>query len=406
MVTPRIAIAGAGIGGLTLAHALRRRGFDCVLFERDRHAQDTDGYRLHLTEEAFTALAEVLPESSLRALRECGSGNDAFRQFAVLDHRGHTRLRLPVRHSGDILMIGRRPLRTVLARGLEHTVRWGTPVTGFTSSPTGVRLDDGTEADLLVAADGTHSRTARHLLGRPAARPAGVAAIAGRSPLPQRIPADLRHGLAFMIGPYGVGAFLSLHDRSGDDRGRPHEDHARRVDDAAAEAPYVVWSLAAAEAGGTDLIASAHRLAAGWTADFHTLIDNAEPGSVAAFPFHFPAALEPWPPGRVTLLGDAVHPMPPTAGAGASTAILDAVHLADDLATHPIDRALMIYQARLLSYAPRAVNEARPPLRWQRRLANPFPYAVATQVLLPSANAVLGLGRRLRTRTGSTRGSS
>ena len=180
-----MAIAGAGIGGLTLAHALRRRGVDCVVFERDATPLDTDGYRLHLTEAAFAALADVLPESSLRALHECGSGNSAFRQFAVLDHRGRTGLRLPMSHSGDVLMIGRRPLRAILTRGLEHSIRWDAPVTGFKASADGVRLPDGTQADLLVAADGTHSRIARQWLGRASAQPAGITGIAGRSRLPQ-----------------------------------------------------------------------------------------------------------------------------------------------------------------------------------------------------------------------------
>jgi salicylate hydroxylase len=384
----RVAVVGAGIGGLTLAHALRRRGIDCVVLDRDAGPGATDGYRLHLTEQAFAALTEVLPESSVRALRDCGAGKDAFRQFAVLDHRGRTRLRIPIQHSGEVLLIGRRPLRAVLARGLESHIRWGTTVAGFTESADTV-VAVGTDgrafetADVLVAADGTGSRIAAQWVGRPTARPSGVVGVAGRAPLPQRVPADLRRGLAFMIGPRGVGAFLSL-------QGVPGEDPA-------AERPYVVWSVAAAlESVGGDLAALAHHLTAGWTGDFHALIGRSEPGSIAAFPFCFPAALEPWPPGRVTLLGDAIHPMPPTAGAGASTAILDAVNLARDLATMPVPQALATYQARLLRYAPRAVDEARPALRWQRRLAHPALFTLATEVALPLASAGLRLAQTAR----------
>ncbi|GAB7040183.1 FAD-dependent monooxygenase [Catenuloplanes niger JCM 9533] len=370
-------IVGAGIGGLTLAHALTRRGIDCVVFDRDAGPSDTDGYRLHLTEEAFAALAATLPATSLHALRACGAGASSFRRFTVLDHRGRARLRIPITHDGEILLIGRRPLRTVLARGLETRIRWGTPVTGYTVSGSSVTLSTGDEVGLLVAADGAGSRIARQWVGRSTAVRSGVIGIAGRSPLPQRIPPDLRHGLAFMIGPGGVGAFLALHDRPGDDP--------------AAEDPYVVWSVAAPLAAtGSDLTALAHRLTARWTPHFHALVDGAEPGSVAAFPFHFPAALQPWPPGPVTLLGDAVHPMPPTAGAGASTAILDATHLARDLATGDPGA----YQPRLLTYAPAAVDEARPALHWQRRLSNPVLFRAAIHLGLPIADTVL----RRRTR--------
>jgi 2-polyprenyl-6-methoxyphenol hydroxylase-like FAD-dependent oxidoreductase len=115
---------------------------------------------------------------------------------------------------------------------------------------------------------------------------------------------------------------------------RDAADSVRPADPLAAERPYVVWSVAARlDSTGSDLIGLTHRLTKGWSDDFHALVDRSEAGSVAAFPFYFPAALKPWPAGRVTLLGDAIHPMPPTAGTGASTAILDAAHLADDLGT-------------------------------------------------------------------------
>jgi 2-polyprenyl-6-methoxyphenol hydroxylase-like FAD-dependent oxidoreductase len=227
----RVGIVGAGIGGLTLAHALRRRGIGVTVFERDSGPEATAGYRLHLPATAFTALTEVLPAASVHALRDCGAGNDGFRQFAVLDHRGRVRLRIPIEHAGETLLIGRRPLRAVLARGLGDVIRWNTTVTGWTASPDGVELADGSRFDLLVAADGTGSRTARRLLGRTTARRSGFIGIAGRSPLPQRIPADLRRGLAFMVGPGGVGVFLSLHGEQGRDP--------------AAEHPYVVWSISA-----------------------------------------------------------------------------------------------------------------------------------------------------------------
>src|SRR5690349_7708789 len=54
--------------------------------------------------------------------------------------------------------------------------------------------------------------------------------------------------------------------------------------------------------------------------------------------------LERWTFGRVTLLGDAAHPMYPIGSNGASQAILDARHLALDLSRHDIDTALAAYE--------------------------------------------------------------
>jgi 5-methylphenazine-1-carboxylate 1-monooxygenase len=55
--------------------------------------------------------------------------------------------------------------------------------------------------------------------------------------------------------------------------------------------------------------------------------------------------VERWTNGRVTLLGDAAHPMYPVGTNGASQAILDAKALADALAGHPIDHALAACEA-------------------------------------------------------------
>ncbi len=55
-----------------------------------------------------------------------------------------------------------------------------------------------------------------------------------------------------------------------------------------------------------------------------------------------------WTQGRVTLLGDAAHPMYPVGSNGASQAILDARCLCDLLATRPVPEALAEYEAERL----------------------------------------------------------
>jgi 2-polyprenyl-6-methoxyphenol hydroxylase-like FAD-dependent oxidoreductase len=71
-----------------------------------------------------------------------------------------------------------------------------------------------------------------------------------------------------------------------------------------------------------------------------------------------------WSSGRVTLLGDAAHPMYPVGSNGASQAILDARALADALAAHadPV-AALAAYEARRLPVTAEVVraNRTNPP---------------------------------------------
>jgi 2-polyprenyl-6-methoxyphenol hydroxylase-like FAD-dependent oxidoreductase len=86
--------------------------------------------------------------------------------------------------------------------------------------------------------------------------------------------------------------------------------------------------------------------------------------ATAAFPITLRSCtrIEPWPTGRVTLLGDAIHPMTPAAGAGANTALRDAARLTQALATAPdVQRAvdaLADYEAEMITYATDVVDRS------------------------------------------------
>jgi 2-polyprenyl-6-methoxyphenol hydroxylase-like FAD-dependent oxidoreductase len=395
----RVGIAGGGIGGLALAHGMRRQGWETVVFERDARPQDTAGYRLHLTPESLAALRGLLPPGLAAAIEGTAAAPATFRQIAVFDHRGRTRIRLPL-PGADHLLIGRRPLRMLLARGLDDVVRWGTRVTAVHEHPGGVTVRTGdrpaTEVDVLVGADGIRSVVTQQLTGRPAARPAGVAAIAGTVHLhdrPVSAPADLRRGIGLAIGPRGTGMFLAAHQpRTGD-----------LPDGVIRERPYLVWSVVApierfsadvTEMRPEVLLAEALALTGRWSPGYRDLLAGSDPGSVAAFPFVYPGALGRWHSDRMTLIGDAVHPMPPTAGAGASTALIDAGHLSADLGRASVPVALARFQSRMLGYAPSAVDEARPALDWQRRMANPLLRLLAVEVVFPLVAAATAARNR------------
>ena len=66
-----------------------------------------------------------------------------------------------------------------------------------------------------------------------------------------------------------------------------------------------------------------------------------------------------WTLGRVTLLGDAAHPMYPVGSNGASQAVLDARCLCDLLATHPVPDALAAYQNERLPATAAVVQSNR-----------------------------------------------
>jgi 2-polyprenyl-6-methoxyphenol hydroxylase-like FAD-dependent oxidoreductase len=73
----------------------------------------------------------------------------------------------------------------------------------------------------------------------------------------------------------------------------------------------------------------------GWSESTLEVVERADVNSVAAFRFNASSTrardLAPWPAGRMTALGDAVHATPPTAGMGAGAAIRDAAGLVNHL---------------------------------------------------------------------------
>src|SRR5918997_5703733 len=209
------------MGGLVLAQALARAGDDVAVHARDAVAGATGGYRLHLDARACAALRRHLAPELFEAVRASAADPRTFRQFAFTDHRLRV-LAVDERDPGaERLLIGRVPLRTLLCRGIEDRVHFGTTFTGFDVQPdqrVAVHVADGSTvvADLLVGADGVGSRVARALAGRPTSAGLGVSGIAGRTPVHDGnrdlVPALLRRGPALAFGPGGLGLFLTLHD--------------------------------------------------------------------------------------------------------------------------------------------------------------------------------------------------
>ncbi|MFC5286401.1 FAD-dependent oxidoreductase [Actinokineospora guangxiensis] len=402
----RVLVIGAGIGGLVLAHALRGKGLEAVVFDRDPAAEVTGGYRLRLDQRACAVLRTCLAPRRYEALMASSAG--AYRRFHVTDHR----MRLLFADEGapgaEELLIGRIPLRTQLADWLGEDVRFGAEYIGHevVGGRVLARFADGATAtgDVLVGADGVGSRVAAALAGRPTSRPAGVSGIAARAPLTDRVrallPALLSEGPALAFGPAGVGLFLSVHDPDA----RPLIADARSAEPAA-----LVWGLLApdrAYPGGARHLdpAALVRLAAttltGWHPAVRALVEAADPATAAFFGFHAAdprADLTPWPAGPVTALGDAVHAMPPTGGQAAVTAIRDADVLAGELAaaaagesTIPI--AVHRYHLRLATYAPAALRESLQPLGWVHRMSGPLGTAVA-RAALPALATAARVGR-------------
>ncbi len=415
----RVLIAGAGIGGLALAHGLRSRGIDVAVHERDAGPDERwSGYRLHLTAEANRALHACLPlDNYLAVLHSAAAPLDAFR---IVDESLTELLSNPFERPSasvvdDDLSIGRRALRELLLVGLEDVVQWGSRVERYRPLPDGgvrVVLGDGTERDatLLVGADGRSSRVRRQLLPHAEPQRSDTVSIAGTTSLEAAaragMPAELLRGAGFAVGPHGRNVFLSVHDTSAPPS--PLRPPVRGVAPVLAEPP-VLWAVGAdAEKFGDDprsmprgeLRTAAAGMLEGWDPAVRAMVEAAAPDSCYPLTFWSAPRVEHWQTvPSVTLLGDAVHVMPPTGGIGASTALRDAAELArtlglveDGLAVP--SAALHDYEVAMLQSGFDAVDESTANLARADRLDGPVAFRLGKWGMR-SAGTARGLFRTL-----------
>ena len=338
----RVAIIGGGIGGLTAAIALRSRGVDTVVYEQAEQPREV-GAGLHLWANAVRALREVglgdaverisIPIESERIYTEAG-------ELLVEWPVGDLSRRLGIPSVG----LARPDLLRVLAEEAGgETVVGGRRCTGFAEDGNGVTIEfegGGTErCDLLVGADGLHSVVRAQLHGP--AEPRYLGYTSWRT----LVPGDA-------APPVGDG--LRLHQYWGSGR-RCVVFPAGR-----SGATYLVC-LANAPRGerdpGDDARPRLLSLYRNFPAPVPELIESAPRGSFVRTDITDRLPLRRWGRGRVTLLGDAAHPMGPNASQGAGMAVEDAAVLARLLAEPGAgEAALREYEGRRRGRAGMAVG--------------------------------------------------
>jgi 2-polyprenyl-6-methoxyphenol hydroxylase-like FAD-dependent oxidoreductase len=327
-----IAIAGGGVGGLTAAIALDRRGHDVRLFEKAASFTDV-GAGLSLWPNALAALGRLDLE---RQVMDCGYWEDdgAIRSpdGAVLRELENTNL-----------MILRSELQRVLVAALgDIPVALGARCTGVSANGRApvLRLADGTsvEADLVIGADGIRSAVRQSIApDDDPPRYSGLCAWRGVVRAPDMVDSawlSVGNGLQFLAAPL--------------------------VDD------HVYWSpLVRLDEGRWDGI-SDHRgflldRFRAWHEPIPTLVDRTPNDVLLPTPVYFRPPPTWVTRGRVALIGDAAHPMTPDLGQGGCQAIEDAVVLADCVSSgsDDIELALRQFAERRLGRIRRVVREAR-----------------------------------------------
>ncbi|WP_326836841.1 FAD-dependent monooxygenase [Amycolatopsis rhabdoformis] len=352
-----VLIAGGGVGGLCLAQGLRETGLRATVFERDPGAGTRgQGYRLHIDGDGDEALRRCLPDELFRRYRDTSAEPGRGKITTVKsDFTELASFPVPV---ADHTAVDRLLLREILRSGVD--VRFGRTVIDAKDTGDGVvlRFADGSEerGDVLVGAEGVGS------VLRPIVAPdavvvdTGMRCAYGRTPLTALPELDDRlfDGFTSVIGRpslFGKGGALALAAF----RARSHDPGLPPVAD------YLMWAVIGAVPDMSDPRAL-HRFATKfvkrWHPEFRRIVANADVPATFGTPIRTSGPVPSWPTGRITLLGDAIHVMPPAGGVGANTALRDAALLSDLLGSTDPLTAFAGYEARMREYATEVVRQS------------------------------------------------
>ena len=339
----RVAIAGGGIGGLVMALQCHQRGIGCMVFEAAEKLEPL-GVGINLLPHSVKILAALglLDELAASAIetselayfnkhgqaiwrepRGIAAGYD-YPQFSI--HRGELHMLL-CRHA--VARLGADHVFTghVIKR-FDTGAADGAPATAvFENRRSGTEVAEVT-ADLLIAADGIHSTVRAAFYpdegppkysGRVLWRGTCVAPpfLTGRSMMQaghahqKAVVYPISRKMFEATGQNLTNWIMELNVPTASGAAPPKQDWSREVDKSVFAAPFATWQW-------------------DWL-DVPALIANG--GPAWEYPMCDRDPLPRWSHGRVTLLGDAAHPMYPIGSNGASQAILDTESLAQALAT-------------------------------------------------------------------------
>lgn len=318
-----IAIVGAGIGGLTAAIALRAQGHTVTVYEQAAQFMRV-GADINLTPNAVRAL-DGLGETVSQGIRASGA-RPTFRISRDWD-TGLETSRLPMgdtaeqRYGAPQLTIHRADVLAAMAHAVPaECVLFSKRLRTLSQSDAGVRLlfEDGHQAqhDVVLGADGIHSKVRTALFGEEQPRFTGVVSFRAVVPTDKVRHVPEIEAFTKWWGPNPQSQIVTFPLN----RGRDTFIFATTGQDSWQEES---WT----SPGDVNELRSFYR---DYHPDARALLDACD--SVLKSALYEREPLPQWSVGRVSLLGDACHPMLPFMAQGAGMSIEDGVVVARCLA--------------------------------------------------------------------------
>ncbi|WP_102262384.1 FAD-dependent monooxygenase [Mesobacillus jeotgali] len=363
---PDTVIIGAGIGGLSAAIALQQLGKKVKVFERASELKEM-GAGIVLSANAIKALEKL---GLADEVRQAGS---PVKTAEIRTQDGQFLVHMPVhklaeRYGTYSYLIYRPDLQRICYEKLEpNTVVLGKKFLRLEQDRNKITsfFEDGEiqNSDLLIGADGVHSRVRQYIMEESALRYSGFTAVRGISNFEDaRFPAELGGGFE----AWGKGKRF----------GFSHLGKGR-----------VFWFAAINAPQGTIVKADNPKHIAlhqfkGWWDPIVEVIDSTNEENILVHDIFDRKPVKKWHKGKVTLMGDAAHPMLPNLGQGGAQAMEDALILARCLKQSPqdIEQALSHYEQERIPRVTKIVQGSRMMARLMQ-LENPVAIKVRNQVL-------------------------
>jgi 2-polyprenyl-6-methoxyphenol hydroxylase-like FAD-dependent oxidoreductase len=394
-----VIIIGAGTGGLALAQGLKRAGISVAVYERDRTRRDgLQGYRVGIDADGKRALrANLSPELYQTFVATCAQrplyGNQMTHKMKFLFSAGPEVLKAgdqPPEEDRDE-SVSRMTLRQVLLTGVEDFVQFDKVFSRYEQHPDGkvtAFFEDGSSAtaDVLVAADGSHSRVRRQYLPDAKLVDTGLIGITGKTLLTAEtrplLPQKMIEGVSMVHGPKGFMCIFHVMQFKWDTTGELKHGIGRTDAELIKAWPgllydnsrdYIMWGFAAADhwlpkdvtsMKGAEIQHLVLDLTGDWHPNFRKIFTLGDPDSSFPLRIRTSEPIPQWQTTNVTLLGDAIHTMTPGRGVGANTALRDARLLAKNLIEArdgrlSLTEAIHAYETTMTGYAWDAVVKSR-----------------------------------------------
>lgn len=328
-------IIGAGIGGLTTALCLNHFGISVDIIEQSPELDEV-GAGIQLSPNAMKVFEKIGIADDLSQI--------AFQPEAIeirMGESGKSLIRSPLsgyaekRYGSPYLHVHRADLIAVLERSVKERISCevclGSTFERYTHNEEGVsvELSDAHKisADVLIGADGIHSKTREIMLGSDA--PVFTGNVAWRTVVPiERLGADIpppvacawlgrgRHAVTYLLRQGRLANLVAVVEQEEWTKESWREEGSREE----ALADFKNW---------------------------HPIITSliSESEQLYRWPLFDRAPLPKWTDGCVAILGDAAHPMLPFMAQGAAMAIEDAWAISAIIAnSHNIPNALQDFQ--------------------------------------------------------------